>query len=149
MLPERSEAVRNREELGELHGRLDQISSQLERLARTDIAQRALAQRQRPSPSTPDAGSDQRAPALTGAPQAPRRSMMRLPADQAPATAPAPLAERKPADDRDLSIERAVAEITARQRALAGEASIAPAPTGAAAHGAGPCVDPAVIDTAA
>jgi localization factor PodJL len=54
---------------------------------------------------------------------------MRLPADQAPATAPAPLADRKPADDRDLSIERAVAEITARQRALAGEASILPAPT--------------------
>ena len=126
--PARGEAVRNREELGELHGRLDQISNQLERLARTDIAQRALAQRQRPSPPTPDERSDQRAPALTGAPQAPRRSMMRLPADQAPATAPAPLADRKPELDRNSSIERAVAEITARQRALAGEVAIAPAP---------------------
>jgi localization factor PodJL len=126
--PERSEAARNREELGELHGRLDQISSQLERLARTDIAQRALAVRQRPSPPMPDAGSGQRAPALTGAPQAPRRSMMRLPADQAPAIAPAPLADRKSVDDRDSPVERAVAEITARQRALAGEVAIAPAP---------------------
>jgi localization factor PodJL len=125
--PERGEAVRNREELGELHGRLDQISNQLERLARTDIAQRALALRQRPSPMPGDR-SDQRAPALTGAPQAPRRSMVRLPTDQAPTTAPAPLADRESEIDRDSSIERAVAEITARQRALAGEVSVAPAP---------------------
>ena len=53
---------------------------------------------------------------------------MRLPTDQAPATAPAPLADRKSEIDRDSSIERAVAEITARQRALAGEVSVAPAP---------------------
>ncbi len=72
---------------------------------------------------------------------------MRLPADQAPAIAPAPLADRKSVDDRDLSIERAVAEITARQRALAGEACDRACAERAAAHCAGTGIDPAITDT--
>jgi localization factor PodJL len=123
---ERSEALRNREDLSELHGRLDQISSQLERLAQTDIAQRRLASRQRLSPAPPSEAVAERAAALTGAPQAPpRASTQRSPADPPAATERAPAAaDRAPAGDADASIERAVAEITARQRVLAGEAPV-------------------------
>jgi localization factor PodJL len=125
---ERSDAVRNREELSELHGRLDQISSQLERLARTDIAQRRFALQQRQSPSRLKDSAEEGSAPLTGAPQAPRRTGPRPAAERPPPLAQAAPADRALADERDSSIERAVAEITARQRALAGETSVEAAP---------------------
>jgi len=120
---EHSEALRNREELSELHGRLDQISSQLERLTQTDFAQRRLASRQRQSPAPPNEAVVERAAGLTGAPQAPVRAGMQRSAAPPPAPERASLAaDRVSANDADASIERAVAEITARQRVLAGKA---------------------------
>jgi len=126
---ERNETARNREELSELHGRLDQISSQLERLARTDIAQRRLALQQRQAPSGLKESVEEESAPLTGGPRAPRRNGPRPPAERLPPVAQPALAERAPADERDSSIERAVAEITARQRALAGETHAESAPS--------------------
>jgi localization factor PodJL len=145
---ERSEVLRNREELNELHGRLDQISGQLERLAQTDIAQRRLASRQRQLPAAPNEAVVERATALTGAPQAPTRaSMQRSPAPP-PATEWASLApDRVSADDADASIERAVAEITARQRVLAGKAPGQDTPSAPAAPPLVPAVPTAPPET--
>jgi localization factor PodJL len=140
--------LRNREELNELHGRLDQISGQLERLAQTDIAQRRLASRQRQLPAAPNEAVVERATALTGAPQAPTRaSMQRSPAPP-PATEWASLApDRVSADDADASIERAVAEITARQRVLAGKAPGQDTPSAPAAPPLVPAVPTAPPET--
>jgi len=128
---ESSEALRSREELSELHGRLDQISSQLERLAQTDMAQRPLAPRRRQSPAPPSEAAVERATALTGAPQAPaRRAVRRALADPQPAPERAPAAaDHAAAGNAGSSIERAVAEIMARQRALAGNAPSQSAPS--------------------
>jgi len=121
---ESSEALRSREELSELHGRLDQISSELERLARTDMAQRRLASRRWQSPAPPSEAAVERATALTGAPQAPaRRAVRRALADPQPVPERAPAAaDHAAAGNAGSSIERAVVEIMARQRALAGNA---------------------------
>jgi localization factor PodJL len=158
--PASGEAARNREEVGELHGRLDQISQQLERLAQTDMAQRRLALRQRQSPLTPSEAIDERTPQLTGAPQVPRRTAVRPhedlppqdlpPQDLPPQDLPPPIvrtppAARPPADDRDLLLERAVAEIAARQRALDGKAPVEPAPAKPAPSEPPPAVPPPLL----
>ena len=106
---ERDREDHARQEFGEVHARLDRLSRQLERLARTEGARRAT-----PPPASGKAGDDP-AP-LTGAPPQRRRS----------------------AADSPLSIEAAVAEITARQRVLDRE------PPAAAGDSA-----PAVADSAA
>jgi localization factor PodJL len=84
-------------------------------LARADVAPPPVAlQRRPPAPSEPDG---ERLPPLTGAPPPRRRAIADPPAGGSP-------------DKPDLSIEQAVAEITARQRVLDGEAQAAPAVTG-------------------
>ena len=97
------------EELGELHGRLDKLSSQIEHLARRNEAQRQAIVGERPA-----ANGDTRAPRLTGAPVAPRRL------ERSVAAAPAKAGQERTKEE--LTIDQAVAEITARQRALDGEA---------------------------
>jgi localization factor PodJL len=100
-----SETAETRDQLGQLHGRLDQLSEQLERLTRTEDAQRKLFMRDR-QPSVELGGAP--APNLTGAP-APRHPIGR----------PLPL-HRPTARNGELSIDQAVAEISARQRTLEG-----------------------------
>jgi localization factor PodJL len=112
------ETARSRGELGQVNARLDKLAQQLERMARFDAAARQQALRQR-APSL-GANSDQSSP-LTGAPAPPRR-----PAERPPAR------NQAAADIDSLSIDEAVAEIAARQRALDGD----PAPTAAAAPAA-------------
>ncbi len=95
------EAAKAREGLDEVHDRLDRLSQQLERLAHAAV-KRASPPRYVASPPTTDERSEQPgspSPPLTGAPPQRRRV---LPQD-------------------GLSIEQAVAEITARQRALDSE----------------------------
>jgi localization factor PodJL len=101
------EATRTREELGDLHGRLDQLTSQLDRLTRTESIQRKLFMRDRQAPG--ELG-DAPTPSLTGA-AAPRHRTERPDAR-----------DRQLANSGDSSIDQAVAEITARQCALDGEA---------------------------
>jgi len=104
----RREAARTREGLGEVHTRLDKLSAQLERLAGAEVARQGAAS------ATPREPTEERKPLLTGAPPQRRRAR------------PEP----------SLSIEDAVVEIAARQRALDGEAAASgggPAPDGEAA----------------
>ena len=97
------EAVRERqtalarEEFGEVHARLDKLTNQLERIARPD------------------------APTLTGAPASPQRGR--------PASPVARPRARRSTDQSSapvggVSVDDAVAEIAARQRALNGEAPL-------------------------
>lgn len=80
-----------REDVGEMHARLDQLSRQIERLSRAASGSRTAP------PVTPTAAGNELPPRLTGAPQ---RRRARL--------------------ESNLSIDDAVAEIAARQRALDG-----------------------------
>jgi localization factor PodJL len=90
------EAVRTREDIGEVHARLDRLSQQLERLAPVGGAKAAR-------PAVLSEPSEQPNAPLTGAPR-----------------------RRRGIADAPLSIEEAVAEITERQRALDGEAAAQP-----------------------
>jgi localization factor PodJL len=96
------ESAKTREELGALHGRLDELSHHLERLSHKDPAFRPLLRRDSQTPSEP---RGQPAPKLTGAPVPPRQ------VDR-------PVADGRSDNSGDLSIDDAVAEITARQRML-------------------------------
>ncbi len=113
MREEARQAARAREEahaeLGEVTARLDNLSRQIERLARAEAAPPGLASSPRRSPPAPSEPGNGSLPRLTGAPQPPRRAVAEA------AT-----------ENRDLSIEQAVAEITARQRALDSEVSQQP-----------------------
>ncbi len=82
-----------REEFGEVHARLDRLTQQLERMARTD------------------------APRLTGAP-APQPHVY-----QRPPPPPPPPSIRAPGHRPSLSVDSAVAEIAQRQRQLYGDAA--------------------------
>jgi hypothetical protein len=105
----RREAARTRDDLGELHGRLDKLSNQLERITQREAAQRRLFSGERPAPSEL---SDAPTPQLTGAPAAPRRV-------ERP-----PVRNRPAANNGESSVDQAVAEIAARQRVLDGETAV-------------------------
>lgn len=94
----RAEAARARKGLGDMNARLDQLARQLDRLAHAQAARQRAVLARLSEPAAP------RKLQLTGAPPQPRR------------TKPEPV----------LSIEDAVAEITARQRVLD---NAIPAPT--------------------
>ena len=99
------ESARTRGALNQVHSRLDKLSHQLERLARSEAAARQLAP-QRRAASLGEGHNDANG-RLTGAPAQPRRP-----------TAPA---RNRPAPNADsVSIDDAVAEIAARQRVLDG-----------------------------
>ena len=110
------ESARTRGALNQVHSRLDKLSQQLERLARSEAAARQLAP-QRRAASLGEGDANGR---LTGAPAAPRRPIER------PA-APAPARNRPAANADSVSIDDAVAEIAARQRALDGDPAPQPA----------------------
>ena len=112
------ESARTRGALNQVHSRLDKLSQQLERLARSEAAARQLAP-QRRAASLGEAHNDANG-RLTGAPAAPRRPIER------PA-APAPVRNRPATNADSVSIDDAVAEIAARQRALDGEPAPQPA----------------------
>ena len=108
------ESARTRGALNQVHSRLDKLSQQLERLARSEAAARQLAP-QRRAASLGEGHNDANG-RLTGAPAQPRRPT---------ATAPA---RNKPAANADsVSIDDAVAEIAARQRVLDGNPAPQPA----------------------
>jgi localization factor PodJL len=110
------ESARTRGALNQVHSRLDKLSQQLERLARSEAAARQLAL-QRRAASLGEGDPNAR---LTGAPAAPRRPIER---PAAPAQA-----RNRPATNADsVSIDDAVAEIAARQRALDGDPTPQPA----------------------
>jgi localization factor PodJL len=101
-----------REGIGDMHARLDQLTQQIERLSR------AASSRPRTPPSPmPALQTDEAEPRLTGAP---------------------PL-RRKPRPEASLSIDDAVAEIAARQRALNGKD--APARPPATQSGSNPATE--------
>ncbi len=108
------ESARTRGALNQVHSRLDKLSQQLERLARSEAAARQLAP-QRRAASLGEGDPNGR---LTGAPAPPRRPTERPPAS----------ARNRPAANADsVSIDDAVAEIAARQRALDGDPAPQPA----------------------
>jgi localization factor PodJL len=112
------ESARTRGALNQVHSRLDKLSQQLERLAHSEAAARQLApQRRAASLGEGHNGANGR---LTGAPAQPRRPIER------PA-APAPARSRAAANADSVSIDEAVAEIAARQRALEGDPAPQPA----------------------
>jgi localization factor PodJL len=112
------ESARTRGALNQVHSRLDKLSQQLERMARTE----AVARRQPPARRAVSLGEGDPNVRLTGAPAAPRRPIERPPA-------PAPMRNRPAANTDNVSIDDAVAEIAARQRVLDGEPVPQPAPT--------------------
>ncbi|HMG81085.1 MAG TPA: hypothetical protein VK591_20555, partial [Xanthobacteraceae bacterium] len=112
------ESARTRGALNQVHSRLDKLSQQLERLARSEAAARQLAP-QRRAASLGEGHNDANG-RLTGAPAAPRRPIERPPA-------PAPVRNRPAANADSVSIDDAVAEIAARQRALDGDLAPQPA----------------------
>ena len=121
------ESARTRGALNQVHSRLDKLSQQLERLARSEATARQLApQRRAASLGEGHNGANGR---LTGAPAQPRRPIERPPA-------PTPAAARnRPATNADrVSIDDAVAEIAARQRALDGDPAPQPATRDATAE---------------
>jgi hypothetical protein len=95
------EATRAHDDLDAVHARLDRLSHQLERMARTETT------------STPNY---QHSPQLTGAPEAPRQSSP---------NAQHFLGSRAAPSQRTLSIDDAVADIVERQRTLYGDAPAA------------------------
>jgi len=117
------EAQKTREQLGQLHGRLDKLSRQIERLA-----SRSRAQPQRPSPESssqlhpPTPQRIEPARELTGAPQR-MHQPLRPSVQRRPLFRNDGLASAKSA----LSIDRAVAEIAARQRVLDEDVARTPA----------------------
>jgi localization factor PodJL len=112
------ESARTRGALNQVHSRLDKLSQQLEQLARSEAAARQLApQRRAASLGEGHNGANGR---LTGAPAQPRRPIER------PA-APPPVRNRPAANADSVSIDDAVAEIAARQRALDGVPAPQPA----------------------
>jgi localization factor PodJL len=144
------EASRAREEINAVHARLDQLSHQLERLSRRDLA--AARPQQEDLPKVPRERSATEPP-LTGAPAPIRRT----PAVNGPIDPDLvdPDAVDPDAIDPDLAIEQAVAEITARQRALESEAAQTsiihepqPAPPPAAPQAPGPPPSPTAAGTA-
>lgn len=108
------ESAHTRGALNQVNSRLDKLSQQLERLARSEAAARQLAP-QRRAASLGEEYNDANG-RLTGAPAQPRRP-----------TAPAPARNRSAANADSVSIDEAVAEIAARQRALDGEPAPQPA----------------------
>jgi localization factor PodJL len=112
------ESARTRGALNQVHSRLDKLSQQLERLARSEAAARQLAPQRRAA--SLGEGHDDTNGRLTGAPAPPRRPIER------PA-APAPVRNRTAAHADSVSIDEAVAEIAARQRALDGDPTPQPA----------------------
>ncbi len=141
------EAHQTREELGQLHGRLDKLTHQIERLAHSHEESRRQppslekshrqppsqekshrqAVQQRPLPQPVAAPRDAGTLRLTGAPVKFRQAA--VPAIE-PAPAPAPIRKPPPpAPVGGLSIDQALAEIAARQRMLDGGTvpNIAPA----------------------
>ena len=102
------ESARTRGALNQVHSRLDKLSQQLERIARTEAPARQPAP-QRRAASLGEGDPNAR---LTGAPAPPRRPTERPPAS----------ARNRPAANADSGpIDKAVAEIAARQRALDGD----------------------------
>jgi len=116
---ERAAAPRSRRELGEIHGRLDKLSHQIERLARI-----GEAKQRPPAPQRQAQSVETETPRMTGAPVQPRR------------------AERPSPNSAGLTIDQAVAEITACQRALDGGE-----PTEAVASAAAPPLAPVAAPT--
>ena len=112
------ESARTRGALNQVHSRLDKLSQQLERLARSEAAARQLAPQRRVA-SLGEGRNDANG-RLTGAPAAPRRPIERPPA-------PAPVRNRPATNADSVSIDDAVAEIAARQRALDGDPAPQPA----------------------
>jgi localization factor PodJL len=108
------ESARTRGALNQVHSRLDKLSQQLERLARSEAAARQLAP-QRRSASLGGGHNDANG-RLTGAPAQPRRP-----------AAPAPARNRPATNADNVSIDDAVAEIAARQRVLDGNPAPQPA----------------------
>ena len=108
------ESARTRGALNQVHSRLDKLSQQLERLARSEAAARQLAP-QRRAASLGEGDPNAR---LTGAPTPPRRPTERP---------PAPVRNRPATNADNVSIDDAVAEIAARQRALDGDPAPQPA----------------------
>jgi localization factor PodJL len=121
------DSARTRDELNEVNTRLDRLSHQLERMARSETAARrpppaSTAPPPQPRRRPPFNGDASDAPngRLTGAPAPPRRAAERPPAAPAPARHQPP-AGAGPGDN--TSIDDAVAEIAARQRVLDGDAA--------------------------
>jgi localization factor PodJL len=111
------EAARTREGIGEVHARLDRLSQQLERISQVEGDKPPLTLQHVPPP--PPGERDDVSPRLTGVP---RRRLVRLePLAGATPTERLPAGNHAPADSPGMSIEDAVAEIAARQRALDGE----------------------------
>ncbi len=110
------ESARTRGALNQVHSRLDKLSQQLERIARAE----AVARQPAPQRRAASLGEGDPNARLTGAPAPPRRPNERPPA-------PAPVRNRAVANADSVSIDDAVAEIAARQRALDGDP--APQPT--------------------
>ncbi len=123
------ETARTREGLGEVHARLDKLSDRLERLARSDFAPRRLPVSPRPAPRTPDASSGP----LSGAPEQPRRTAPDALAGEPASIERPPVRNRPSPSRRDASIEEAVAQIAARQRALDEKTTEVPAKSAAPA----------------
>src|SRR5580700_9620938 len=119
------ESARTRGALNQVHSRLDKLSQQLGRLARNEAAARQLAP-QRRAASLGEGHNDANG-RLTGAPAQPRRPIERPPA-------PAPVRNRPAANADNVSIDDAVAEIAARQRALDGNPAPQPASRDATAE---------------
>ena len=120
--------AQTRNELGEVHTRLDRLSQQLERLAQPEAVPRPRVMPQSPAPQISAATSDERTPRLTGAPMPPPRRDLPEPQRNRPASLDSPAGDRRSRNGQDLSIEDAVAEITARQRALASGTAVASPP---------------------
>jgi localization factor PodJL len=108
------ESARTRGALNQVHSRLDKLSQQLERLARSEAAARQLAPQRRAA--SLGGGQNDANGRLTGAPAQPRRP-----------AAPAPARNRAAANPDSVSIDDAVAEIAARQRVLDGNPAPQPA----------------------
>ena len=108
------ESARTRGALNQVHSRLDKLSQQLERLARSEAAARQLAPQRRAA--SLGGGHNDANGRLTGAPAQPRRP-----------AAPAPARNRPATNADNVSIDDAVAEIAARQRALDGNPAPQPA----------------------
>jgi localization factor PodJL len=133
------EAAGSDDDPGDLHGRLDKLSSQLDRLTRSDAVQRRLLSREARAPGE---SADDSRPRQTDAAAAQRRAARRT------------IHNRPPANAADLSIDQVVAEIAARQRALNGETAAAtaaaapevsePTEPGLAGEAAAPTVPPDV-----
>jgi localization factor PodJL len=113
------ESARTRGALNQVHSRLDKLSQQLERMARSEAAARQLAP-QRRAASLGEGDPNAR---LSGAPAPPRRP-----------SAPTATRNRPAAHADSVSIDDAVAEIAARQRVLDGDPTPQPAARDASAE---------------